>query len=273
MANARLKAIKLLFPQNTPQEREWFNYFKNLFNQSSERGIILEPENPKGSLPLTSIQAESLSFPTVVLETDAKIRLRIGCLEVVSSKCEAMPEKAKREPSPKDTFLPLEVVASKLQGRVTGVDHTGLNIPDRVVSREQWDAFIHSLAKITNIYKYPEEEWPFIIPATHEEFESDIADFVSGRTPRFEWVYDSYSAIPVLQFSLETTLNRAKAEALFPFPNGFGIPGLEDIFRTVFVKCPWEGLLIRIDLNYKRDTTNDWITGEWLIREGGRVRG
>lgn len=111
-------------------------------------------------------------------------------------------------------------------------------------------------------------------PATQSEFETDITSFVAGREPRFELVYDDYVHFPLYQFALETDLTRSELETRFPQPYGYAIPGLEPIFRSVFIFHPWPGFGIRFDLYYRDDseTPGDWETGEWLVKEGGRMR-
>jgi hypothetical protein len=72
---------------------------------------------------------------------------------------------------------------------------------------------------------------------------------------------------------LWTNLARVDLEEMFPSPYGMTLPGLEDIFRTVYVPCDWPGLEIRFDLCYRVDDgPSTWETGEWLVRQGGRIR-
>jgi hypothetical protein len=124
------------------------------------------------------------------------------------------------------------------------------------------------------MYRYPTgEEWPFVLPSTTDEILGDIRDFVVGREPRFELVYDKGLAQTEWQFALWTDLTRAELELLFPEPEGITFPGLEEIFRVVPVIHPWPGLGIRFDLCYRIDDgPSDWETGEWLVTEGGRIR-
>ncbi|MGO0058797.1 hypothetical protein ACTID9_01965 [Brevibacillus fluminis] len=136
------------------------------------------------------------------------------------------------------------------------------------------DELIATIAKVSKLYRYPEEDWPFIIPADESEYKIDITDFSEKRTPKFEFVYDSYIHKPVIQLALETDLSREEMEATFPEPIGFAIPGLEEIFRSLMVKSPWDdGLGFRFDLYYHSDKNDlsDWETGEWLVKHGGRI--
>jgi hypothetical protein len=158
---------------------------------------------------------------------------------------------------------------------LTGIDHAGLNLPTALFIRSQWDQLLSNISQECNLYNYPEENWPFIIPADEMEFRTEITDFTQKRTPKFEFVHDSYTTKPIFQFALETSLTQQQTETLFPGPSGFAIPGLDLIFRSVFVQSPWsEILMIRIDLYYLSTETSlsDWETGEWLIKDGGRYQ-
>jgi hypothetical protein len=177
--------------------------------------------------------------------------------------------------SPRYTIyrLAIEELASRLRGHVVRIDHTGLNLPSALVSTKIWKQFIHDVAKDTNLYKYPTgEDWPFILPATQTEHETEITDFVVGREPKFELVYDAYSSAPTIQIDIETDLTRPQVERLFPDPYGVSFPELADYFRTVYVHHDWRGLDIRFDIRFKNDEPNgDWETGKWLVTEGGRI--
>jgi hypothetical protein len=95
---------------------------------------------------------------------------------------------------------------------------------------------------------------------------------VTGRTPKFELVYDAYSPLPVVQFQLETELSQAEVEERLPEPYGISFPDLGEIFRTVYIEHPWSGLLIRFDVAFDRPgAADDWKTGEWLVKQGRRM--
>jgi hypothetical protein len=60
---------------------------------------------------------------------------------------------------------------------------------------------------------------------------------------------------------------------MFPAPVGTALAGLEDIFRTVYVRHTWQNLEMRVDLCFRNDDgPSTWETGEWLVTEGGRIR-
>ena len=165
-------------------------------------------------------------------------------------------------------------LVKRLKSHVVRIDHTGVNIPSALISNEVWKQFMHKIAQQTNLYKYPTtDSWPFILPATQEENETDITQFPAGREPKFELVYDTYSPVPTIQIDIETDLRRSQVEQLFPMPYGTSFPDLADFFRTVYVHHEWLGLAIRFDIRFKSDQPDDdWETGKWLVNDGGRIK-
>ncbi|QMV44698.1 hypothetical protein [Cohnella cholangitidis] len=281
----RLRNIAFVFPSANESEQQWNRTFNRLIAgipSVSDNGI--PPSSPSFSdtaLPNTGFRTGSQSSPAIVLETDRNIQLKVGNILIKSAAS-----------GDRDQFLPDEGIESpvafkttpigntifylheQLQGHIIGIDHTGVNVP--VVSTEpsEWNQLISGLSGICNLYRYPGQQWPFIIPADSEEFEKDITRFDVKRTPKFELVYDQYADKPIFQFALETNLTKEQLESMFPEPHGFSIPSLAHIFRSIFVQHPWEDeLSIRFDLYYRPASTEltDWATGEWLVREGGRV--
>lgn len=115
--------------------------------------------------------------------------------------------------------LPMGELIKRLKGHIVRIDHTGVNIPASIISNETWQKFIHNIAEHTNLYKYPTNDtWPFILPATEQEFKTDITQFPAGREPKFELVYDSYDSNPTIQIDVETDLTRIAIEQLLPDP-------------------------------------------------------
>ncbi|MBC9820423.1 hypothetical protein [Terrabacter sp. MAHUQ-38] len=222
--------------------------------------LTLTPPRPVGARPLTTFRLADVPAPELVLDTGRSISLRGG---------DAPPD---ARPSP--AVVEMADLSRRLTGHVKRVDHTGVNLPTRVTSREAWDNLVGALASVSTMYRYPTgEEWPFVLPSTSDELLAGIHDFVVGREPRFELVHDEGLTQTEWQFALWTDLTRAELELLFPEPEGFTFPGLEEIFRAVPIRHPWPGLGIRFDLCYRiEDGPSDWETGEWLVREGGRIR-
>jgi hypothetical protein len=169
-------------------------------------------------------------------------------------------------------MLPMATIAERLVGQLVAVDHTGVNLPMVQVDDKRWGPLVQVLGEASAMYRYPDgEPWPFILPATHEEFRDAIRAFAPGRTPKFELVHDRWAPCPVLQFSLVTDLTRGELEGRFPDPDGIAFPDRGHLFRTVYVAHPWPGLLIRLNLIYRGPVT-DWDTGEWLVMARGRLR-
>jgi hypothetical protein len=219
-------------------------------------GLTLTPPEPVGARPVTTLRLSDVPVPQITLDTGHTIGL------------------SGDGPVPYRDELDLADLTERLAGHVTRVDHTGVNMPAGAVSEQQWQSLIQAIGSAATLYRYPTgEQWPFVLPSTPGELQTDIRDFVVGREPRFELVYDEWSPHMTWQFALWTTLTRSDLERLFPAPYGMTLPGLEDIFRTVYVRHPWPDLAIRFDLCYRVDDgPSDWETGEWLVTEGGRIR-
>lgn len=230
-------------------------------------GVSLAAIDPSEALPLTTFMQADVPFPQLLLEPGVDLSLGVGNLGINTNTT------INQESLPLTTHqLPLSDLVERLKGHLLRIDHTGVNVPTTLVSQEEWQKFIRSVAEQTNLYKYPTTDtWLFVVPATEEEHAADITHFPLGRKPRFELVYDGYSSIPTIQIDIETDLTRKEVEELFPDPYGVSFPELEDFFRTVYVRHEWPGLLIRFDLRFKTDQPGDWETGKWLVQEGGRV--
>ncbi|WP_223166656.1 hypothetical protein [Nonomuraea sp. SYSU D8015] len=96
-----------------------------------------------------------------------------------------------------------------------------MNLPASHTSPEQWQNLVNALASASTMYRFPTgETWPFVLPSTSDELLGDIHDFVAGREPRFELVYDQGLTQTEWQFALWTDLTRAELEQLFPEPEG-----------------------------------------------------
>jgi hypothetical protein len=221
--------------------------------------LTLTPPRPTGSRPVTTFELADVPAPEVVLNTGQSIGVWGG----------ELPDKQTPQAG-----VEMADLIRRLAGHVQRVDHTGVNLPASATSPEQWRNLVNALASASTMYRYPTgEEWPFVLPSTSDELLGDIRDFIVGREPRFELVYDQWLTQPTWQFALWTDLTRAKLELLFPEPEGITFPGLEEIFRVVTVRHPWPGLGIRFDLCYRiEDGPSVWETGEWLVTEGGRIR-
>ncbi|QGQ94144.1 hypothetical protein EHS13_04095 [Paenibacillus psychroresistens] len=283
LAMTRLTEITFIFPNDHQNEKEWNRTFGALLMGIPNcRELNFMPVSEK-NLPSTSFRATSVNYPQIVLGTSLPIQAVFGCVSIRNgidlagtweqlAETEAIDNVLKSSEVPNDHSI--TALYARLKGHLIDMDHSGVNIPVPLFEKSKWEELTQKLSQITNIYRYPGEEWPFIIPANEEEFQADITDFSAPRTLKFELVYDEYNALPILQFALITDLSRNELEEAFPHPYGYAIPGLEDIFRSVMVDSPWsKDVLIRIDLYYKGNEAEltDWETGEWLVKSGGRI--
>ena len=276
----RLRRITYRFPEHVAGADEFMSALSALLapvpGLRTEGGMLhLEPGQPAGAVPITVLTPAPVATPEIVFATHQALDLALGSLRLhsdVAGERETPGGPQSAVPGGKPARLPLATIAARLAGHVTHVDHTGVNLPQSMVRDEHWEKLLRVLAREAALYRYPGgEPWPFVLPASDEEFQDDIRAFVIGRFPKFELVHDGWATLPVLQFALGTDLAREALEAILPDPDGVAFPDLGHIFRTVYVDHPWPDLLVRLDLNYAGPVT-DWDTGEWLVTAGERIR-
>jgi hypothetical protein len=263
--------------------------------------ILLTPPYPSDAVPVTSLVLADVSGPEIVFTPGPAIGLTVSSLRLHGANAgaadvEGSPDvedvsaveditdvegtgvdggaETHRGDEAPPPVLPLDEVVGRLGGHILGVDHTGVNLPTVDLSRPSWDRLLGELAAVANLYRYPTgEDWPFVVPADAVEFGEDIRVFEAAREPKFELVYDGWVSRPLWQFALRTDLPRPELETLLPAPYGTVLAGLEDVFRVVRVPPPCSGLDIRLDLYYHDEGSGaDWVSGAWLVTEGGRVR-
>ncbi|WP_406840482.1 hypothetical protein ACICHK_37785 [Streptomyces sp. AHU1] len=222
--------------------------------------LTLTPPRPAGARPVTAFELADVDAPEVALDTGHSI----GVSEAAGAQGTAAPPPR----------IGMADLTRRMAGHVRRVDHTGVNVPACVTPPERWRDLRTVFSSASAMYRYPTgEDWPFVLPATATELGTDIDEFVVGREPRFELVHDRWLTRTLWQFALWTDLTRTELERLFPEPDGFTFPELEEVFRVVPVAGPWPGLDIRFDLCYRIDDgPSAWETGEWLVTEGGRIR-
>lgn len=290
-----LSNIKYTLPSQTEGDRDFFRYLSaillELSNATQQKGeIVIASSQPAGALPVTTLTQNAAPFPQLYFEGLEDLKLTLGNFCVNPEVSEYVIDgkgfdkiTVKRDSlgtyyalkAGKTTLyrLPINELAKRLKGHITRIDHTGLNLPSALVTPEVWQQVVQKIAKSANLYKYPTgEDWPFILPVTKTEYNADITDFVVGREPRFELVYDMYSPVVTIQIDIETDLSRSEVERLLPEPYGISFPDLADFFRTAYVHHSWLGLAIRFDIRFKNDKLDgDWKTGKWLIKDGGRI--
>jgi len=282
----RMQHITFTFPQNTDSAREFFKMLQAILAQApnstlQDDGISFAATAPKGALPVTRFRLdERCNFPTVAMDIDERFnRLIAASGKSTESKTLTTPKQDDHGTYYEVTVngrtgacLDISEVQKRLSGHIVRIDHLGINFLAKHMPRADWDELLRHVSSRANLYNYPTgDDWPFILPATTAEFETDITTFPIGREPKFEFVYDKTSAVPTFQFDIETNLERADIEKLFPAPYGISFPGLADYFRTVFVRHEWDGLNIRFDIRFKStNPAGKWNTGEWLVKDGGR---
>ncbi|MEM7347599.1 MAG: hypothetical protein AAF485_25465 [Chloroflexota bacterium] len=277
MPSDRLSDISFYFPRHASATLEFFETLVTLLKgiptaHKTANRLVFTPSNPAQAWPVTSIDVADVAVPTIVLPINQPIDVEIGHLRL-SNTLQSATDIPILSENASDDQLTLADLNHKLRGHVTRIDHTGINLPSHALSQEHWTDILKKVAAESTLYRYPTgEDWPFIIPSTDEEYNSDIQDFVLGREPKFELVYDHFAKYPEIQIALGTDLTKQALETLFPAPYGIVFPELEEIFRVVHISHPWPSLNIRFDLYYAdKRGYSPWSTGEWLIVEGGRI--
>jgi hypothetical protein len=275
---SKLSRISYMFPTEAAGAVEFFEQLTALLGRDPhsmvyEDLILLTPSNPEGAVPETSFELAEIPIPKLVLETDLPVDTRIANFYIHGSDVAVDTPSIELETAAMDvTLMPLTQFVVRFDGTLR-LDHSGLNVPKKMYSEEDWQVLLRDLSTIADVYQYPgEEDWYFLLPVTADEAGGGITQFVTGRTPKFELVYDAYSPLPVVQFQLETELSRAEVEERLPEPFGISFPDLGEIFRTVYIEHPWSGLLIRFDVTFAQTgASDDWKTGEWLVKQGRRM--
>ncbi len=280
----RLNRIAFMFPDDSLEAQAFFEQLEKLLEEVpncviNEDLILFTPANPPGALPITSLELSSeLAIPKLVLETDLPFEVRVGNFFIHSSEVvtdmpyqpRPLPDSIEESPH---TLLPMLDLVQRFDGHVARVDHLGLNVPAALLDEVRWRPLLHNLAVIATVYQYPNEEpWYFLMPSTLQELQGNITEFVPGREPLFELVYDQFDQLPVVQIQIDTDLTRAEVEDLLPEPYGIAYQGLQEAFRAVYVQHPWKDLLIRFDMGFKQNlaASKAW-SNEWLVHAGKRV--
>lgn len=269
----RLSEITFLLP-DTPESHRFLDELRSLFAEVAYADVTgsartddrvgdrltLTPPRPVDARPVTAFELADVRAPEVALGAGPRIRARV--------------DTDPRETRSLAARVELADLTRRVAGHVRRVDHTGVNVPACATPPERWHALVRAIASTSTLYRYPTgEDWPFVLPSTSDELLDDIHDFVVGREPRFELVYDQWLTQPQWQFALWTDLTRPELEQMFPEPEGMTFPELAEVFRVVPVRSPWPGVDLRFDLCYRtEDGPSDWETGAWLVSEGGRIR-
>lgn len=166
--------------------------------------------------------------------------------------------------------VPIKEISKKLKGHIKRIDHTGINLPTTIFSKEDWNELLKYLASKSNIYNYPTgEPWPFLIPTTEKENKTEINNFEIIREPRLELVHDKYTNRPTLQIDFETDLSKEEVEKLFPKEQGIYFEKLEEVFKSIYLEYN-SYIDIRFDIRFKT-IHDDFENGKWFVEEGKRI--
>lgn len=280
----RLNTIKFQFPCNTTEEADFYNSFIRILellpnSRINNEQIELSAVFPKKALPITIFKKnKKIDYPCLTLDLKLKDEIVMDNFFIANDNYFLKKKKFvnKNSFSIKGTKpITPQLFYAKFKKHITRIDHTGINIPSRYISKNSFLSIIKGIAKHCNLYKYPiNDVWPFILPSNENEFNNDIKRFKFGREPKFEFVYDTYSKHPTIQIDIETKLSRKQVEKLLPKPYGISFDDLADVFRTVYLKHPWSGLFIRLDVRFKnksKESESHWTTGKWLVESGKRI--
>jgi len=279
MPPVQLKRIAFQFPRKQPVTRPFFKLLTNLFEgiPSSQHlldKLLIAPPYPHEALPFMTLELEDINYPAVMFEMEERLVVKAGAFAVHSSldaiRTATLP--LTLDPGKRPPVFPLNKFVQLLQGHILRLDHAGVELPSEVVPREKFDDLVSTVGRVSNLYRYPTgEEWPFIVPASAAEFRSEIQHFARPRAPKLELTY-GYVQVPLIHFHIDTDLPREHIEAYFPSQYGTNLPGVTT-YRTIYIEHPWPGLLMRIDMTYfTGGALTDWDSGEWLVRQGMRVR-
>jgi len=252
-----LEKIEYIFP-NTKINTQLFDLFATLFE----------------NIPYATIDTKEIGLISSALTPKTVFRIddRITTLQlnIENSKYLNLLNK-KSKKSEEIQKLSLEDVKSKLKGHIKRVDHTGINLPSNLYSKNDWLDLLRYLSPISNLYHYPTgEPWPFLLPSTIDEKLNNIHDFTLLREPRFEMVYDNFTDIVTIQIDIETDLSKSEVEALFPKNQGISFTSLENVFKTICLDYI-DYINVRLDVRFKC-SHSDFESGEWFVSQGKRIR-
>lgn len=282
-----LQEITFNLPNNSPFEKDFFDCLKTVLlelpnSKSSNNTVTLTATCADQAFPKTTFHPDGHSnLPRIMLNSNNNLSELFS--KSISSHTNVVSSIEKRDNlgiyyetsinGKKSYEIPIQELQKRLKGHITRIDHTGINLPKNTVTQGEWNKVVKDISTQCTLYNYPTgEPWLFILPATNSEFKTDISEFISGRDPKFELVYDTFSSAPTIQIDIETDLERVEIERLFPEPYAVSWPNLAAYFRTVFIYHEWDNLIIRFDLRYKNSNQDDeWNTGKWLVEDGGRI--
>lgn len=278
MPITQLKRIAFQFPRKQPVTRPFFKHLVSLleqvpFSQNMMDKLIMFPSYPHDALPVMTFELEDINYPAMMLEMNERVVVKAGAFAVHSSldaiRTATLP--LTTDPGKRPPLFPLVKFVQLLKGHILRLDHAGVELPSEAVQQEKFDNLIEVAGKYSNLYRHPNgEEWPYLLPASYDEFRSEIHEFKKPRTPKLELTY-GFVQVPSIHFHVVTDLSREFVEAYFPSQYGTNLAGATT-YRTVYTEQPWPGLLLRFDLTYfTGNAVTEWDSGEWLVKRGVRV--
>ncbi|MBE6504104.1 MAG: hypothetical protein E7Z76_07505 [Methanobrevibacter sp.] len=259
-----LEKIEYIFPKNS-KTMELFYLFNILFKNLKYTNLCNENE--------INIVSSDL-FPKTVFRIDDKIN---GIKFDIQNKkyidllnTQHISDINQRKELIGIEKLNIKEVANKLNNKIRRIDHTGINIPTNLYLKEDFNNLVKFLSLKSNLYNYPNvDEWKFLVPATLEEFKTEITDFNIIREPRLELVHDYYNDKITIQIDVESCLSKKEVENLFPGNKGIYFNGLENSFKSIYLDYD-ENIDIRLDIRFETEH-DDFETGEWFVNCGKRI--
>ncbi len=247
-----ISEIRFQFPHTSQDAVDFFSFLslllsEDVHSQKNHTAILFSPNDPPDAFPKTSLTTADISSPQILFAGDPSFDIAVGNIYVRDLTQEKNLRFIERGiPLTKEiksdalgnykqitnntetlTLLAMKDVYKRLKGNIVRLDHTGLNFPSALITKNQWEQLSHIFAKHTYVSSYPGvDSWQFIIPATKEELVTGIHEYTLGRFPKFECVYDTQILIPIIQFDIETSLSKDEVFSLFPDPYGFYYPDL-----------------------------------------------
>lgn len=289
----RLTEINFQFPINTPEEADFYNLLWELFKKlpGAESGlniVSISPKFPKGAQPKTVLEGSTEGlFPALRLDPIVGVNVNLGEMSIVSddlvTRTTMRTRDSRQFSTESDTLgeyyqtwiggqryslLDLAEFKRRFGKQILSLDHAGINLPANFVKKSEFNDLFNRLKKVANVYKHPgHPEWVFVLPSNDEELEQGITNFSKNREGKFEFVFDTYLKVPTIQFDLITKLSKEEVSKLLPVPYGISYPDVKDFFRTVYVRHPWNELLIRFDLRFAtEEKVGYWESGEFLVK-------
>jgi hypothetical protein len=284
--------IQISVPANTVE----LEYFKKILEMCKNVSIVdensIKISSSKKLKPTISFVTETINNPSVSFITNTHLekesfwvdKLPVGFnlkKTSLNSKISEKPIVANTSDSIGDYLkvkwsnatysqLNFKQLYNRITNKLLYVDHVGININPRLLSKEKYEKMKKMVADRTYLSDYPYgREWPFIIPTSLAERKHKVETGIN-RDPKFEFVYDFAYPYPEIQLDIQTSLPPKDILGLFPQPYGYydETPITGDYCSSVFIYTGWANVSLRIDLRFYITAKN--LTDS-LLNEGQRV--